>query len=47
MKRTLVNWGGHEPEACATLFASLLRDKDFDVPEAREIMLRALLWAAR
>ncbi len=34
MKRALVNWGGwggHEPEACATLFASLLRDHDFEV----------------
>ena len=33
-KRALINWGGwegHEPEACATLFASLLREHDFDV----------------
>ncbi|CAN5904518.1 ThuA domain-containing protein [soil metagenome] len=34
MKRALVNWGGwdgHEPEACATLFADLLRERDFEV----------------
>ena len=34
MKRALINWGGwegHEPEACASLFASLLRDKGFEV----------------
>ena len=34
MKRALINWGGwdgHEPEACATLFADLLREKDFEV----------------
>ena len=34
VKRALINWGGwegHEPEACATLFADLLRDKDFAV----------------
>ena len=33
-KYALINWGGwegHEPEACATLFAELLRDKDFTV----------------
>ncbi len=33
-KRALVNWGGwegHEPEACAVLFADLLSDKGFDV----------------
>ncbi len=34
MKKALVNWGGwdgHEPEACATLFAELLRERDYDV----------------
>ncbi|MDE0527681.1 MAG: ThuA domain-containing protein [Truepera sp.] len=34
MKRALVNWGGwegHEPEACATLFADLLREDGFEV----------------
>lgn len=34
MKRALINWGGwegHEPEACASLFASLLRGKGFEV----------------
>lgn len=34
MKKALINWGGwdgHEPEACATLFAELLRDADYDV----------------
>jgi len=33
-KQALINWGGwdgHEPEACAKLFAELLRDKDFEV----------------
>ena len=33
-KTALINWGGwdgHEPEACAELFADLLRDKDFEV----------------
>ncbi len=33
-KRALINWGGwagHEPEACAALFAGLLRDKGFEV----------------
>lgn len=34
VKRALVNWGGwegHEPEACATLFADLLREDGFEV----------------
>ncbi|MCY4353763.1 MAG: ThuA domain-containing protein [Truepera sp.] len=34
MKRALVDWGGwegHEPEACATLFADLLREDGFEV----------------
>lgn len=34
MKRALINWGGwdgHEPEACAALFETLLREKDFAV----------------
>ena len=33
-KTALINWGGwdgHEPEACAELFADLLREKDFEV----------------
>lgn len=33
-KRALINWGGwegHEPEACAELFAKLLRDRGFEV----------------
>ena len=33
-KTALINWGGwdgHEPEACAELFAELLRAKDFEV----------------
>lgn len=33
-KRALINWGGwegHEPEACADLFAKLLRHKGFEV----------------
>lgn len=33
-KTALINWGGwdgHEPEACAKLFADLLREKDFEV----------------
>ena len=33
-KTALINWGGwdgHEPEACANLFADLLREKDFEV----------------
>ena len=33
-KTALINWGGwdgHEPEACAELFAELLREKDFEV----------------
>lgn len=33
-KHALINWGGwdgHEPEACATLFAELLHSKGFDV----------------
>ena len=33
-KTALINWGGwdgHEPEACANLFAELLREKDFEV----------------
>ena len=34
VKRALVNWGGwegHEPEACAALFADLLREDGFEV----------------
>ncbi len=34
VKRALVDWGGwegHEPEACATLFADLLREDGFEV----------------
>lgn len=34
MKHALINWGGwdgHEPEACAQLFAELLRDKGYQV----------------
>lgn len=34
MKRALINWGGwegHEPEACAELFAGLLRREGFAV----------------
>jgi type 1 glutamine amidotransferase len=34
MKRALINWGGwdgHEPEACAGLFAELLRQRDYTV----------------
>lgn len=33
-KKALINWGGwdgHEPEACATLFAELLRASDYEV----------------
>ena len=33
-KYALINWGGwdgHEPEACANLFADLLRDKKYEV----------------
>ncbi len=33
-KTALINWGGwdgHEPEACANLFADLLRENDFEV----------------
>jgi len=33
-KKALVNWGGwngHEPEACATLFADVLREEGFEV----------------
>ena len=33
-KTALINWGGwngHEPEACANLFAELLRDNSFEV----------------
>jgi uncharacterized protein len=34
MKRALINWGGwegHEPEACAGLFAGLLKERGFEV----------------
>ena len=34
MKHALINWGGwdgHEPEACANLFANLLRDENYKV----------------
>ena len=34
MKHALINWGGwdgHEPEACAKLFAGLLRERGFEV----------------
>ena len=33
-KKALINWGGwegHEPEACATLFGSILRDEGYQV----------------
>ncbi len=40
MKRALINWGGwdgHEPEACATLFAELLTEKNFEVDVANDL----------
>lgn len=40
MKHALINWGGwdgHEPEACANLFADLLRDKDFKVDVVHDL----------
>ena len=39
-KHALVNWGGwdgHEPEACANLFADLLREKDFEVKVVNDL----------
>lgn len=40
MKRALINWGGwdgHEPEACANLFAELLTEKNFEVDVANDL----------
>ena len=39
-KHALINWGGwdgHEPEACANLFADLLREKDFEVKVVNDL----------
>lgn len=39
-KTALINWGGwdgHEPEACAELFAELLRGKDFEVKVVNDL----------
>jgi type 1 glutamine amidotransferase len=39
-KHVLINWGGwdgHEPEACATLFADLLREKGLEVDVASDL----------
>lgn len=41
-KQALINWGGwdgHEPEACANLFAELLREKDFEVKVVSDLEL--------
>jgi type 1 glutamine amidotransferase len=43
-KRALINWGGwegHEPEACAALFAGLLRDKGFEVEVVSDLNVYA------
>ena len=40
MKHALINWGGwdgHEPEACADLFAELLRKENFGVDVANDL----------
>lgn len=40
MKHALINWGGwdgHEPEACANLFAGLLREKDYKVDVVHDL----------
>jgi len=40
MKHALINWGGwegHEPEACANLFADLLREKEFKVDVVHDL----------
>lgn len=40
MKRALINWGGwdgHEPEACANLFAELLTEKNFKVDVVNDL----------
>lgn len=40
MKTALINWGGwegHEPGACAALFADLLRDRGFDVTAVSDL----------
>ena len=39
-KKALINWGGwdgHEPEACANLFASILRDEGYDVDVVHDL----------
>lgn len=44
MKRALINWGGwdgHEPEACATLFTDLLREKNYDVDLLSDLSIYA------
>jgi len=43
-KRALINWGGwegHEPEACAELFAELLRKEGFDVDVVSDLRVFA------
>ena len=43
-KTALINWGGwngHEPEACAELFAELLRKKDFEVKVVSDLEVYA------
>ena len=43
-KHALINWGGwegHEPEACAVLFAELLRDKGFEVDVVSDLNVYA------
>lgn len=43
-KTALINWGGwdgHEPEACADLFADLLREKDFEVKVVSDLDIYA------
>ncbi len=43
-KRVLINWGGwdgHEPEACANLFAELLRHEGFEVDVVSDLRVFA------
>lgn len=40
MKHALINWGdrdGHEPKACADLFAELLREEGFKVDVVNDL----------